>query len=115
VEGFSAVLEGREPGEYLAMPDNGYGAKGTSKDFLIRAYHIKPDFKTAEGGSGTIEVRDFIQFSDPDHLIGFPIVREDTGEAIAVVSDRYALVPHSRILDVIEDAVDKRVVFDDSV
>src|SRR4029450_6923153 len=27
VEGFSAVLEGREPGEYLAMPDNGYGAK----------------------------------------------------------------------------------------
>ena len=80
VEGFSAVLEGREPGEYLAMPDNGYGAKGTSKDFLIRAYHIKPDFKTANGGSGTIEVRDFIQFSDPDHLIGFPIVREDTAE-----------------------------------
>ena len=78
VEGFSAVLEGREPGEYLAMPDNGYGAKGTSKDFLIRAYHIKPDFKTAEGGSGTIEVRDFIQFRDPDHLLGFPIVREDT-------------------------------------
>jgi len=80
VEGFSAVLEGREPGEYLAMPDNGYGGKGNSKDFLIRAYHIKPDFKTAEGGSGTIEVRDFIQFSDPDHLLGFPIVREDTAE-----------------------------------
>ena len=80
MEGFSAVLEGREPGEYLAMPDNGYGAKGTSTDFLIRAYHIKPDFKTAEGGSGTIEVRDFIQFRDPDHLLGFPIVREDTPE-----------------------------------
>jgi len=80
VEGFSAVLEGREPGEYLAMPDNGYGGKGNSKDFLIRAYYIKPDFKTATGGSGTIEVRDFIQFSDPDHLIGFPIVREDTAE-----------------------------------
>ena len=80
VEGFSAVLEGREPGEYLAMPDNGYGGKGNSKDFLIRAYYIKPDFKTATGGSGTIEVRNFIQFSDPDHLIGFPIVREDTAE-----------------------------------
>jgi glycerophosphoryl diester phosphodiesterase len=80
VEGFSAVLEGREPGEYLAMPDNGYGGKGNSKDFLIRAYYIKPDFKTATGGSGTIEVRDFIQFSDPDHLIGFQIVREDTAE-----------------------------------
>jgi hypothetical protein len=33
------------------------------------------------------------------------IVREDTGEAIAVVSDRYALVPHTRILDVVEEAI----------
>jgi glycerophosphoryl diester phosphodiesterase len=80
VEGFSAVLEGREPGEYLAMPDNGYGGKANSRDFLIRAYYIKPDFKTAHGESGTVEVRDFIQFSDPDHRIGFVIVREDTAE-----------------------------------
>ena len=47
-----ASLAGREPGEYLAMPDNGFGAKATSRDFLIRAYYIKPDFKTREGGSG---------------------------------------------------------------
>jgi hypothetical protein len=33
------------------------------------------------------------------------IVREDTGEAIAVVSDRYTLVPHARILDIIEQAI----------
>lgn len=33
------------------------------------------------------------------------IVREDTGEAIAVVSDRYTLVPHTRILDLIEQAI----------
>jgi hypothetical protein len=33
------------------------------------------------------------------------IVREDTGQAIAVVSDRYSLVPHARILDVIEQAI----------
>lgn len=80
VQGFSAVMTGREPGEYLAMPDNGYGGKANSGDFLIRAYYLKPDFKTARGGSGTIEVRDFIQFSDPDNLIGFPIVREATSE-----------------------------------
>jgi glycerophosphoryl diester phosphodiesterase len=80
VEGFSAILEGREHGEYLAMPDNGYGGKANSKDFLIRAYYIKPDFKTANGGGGTIEVRDFVQFADPDRLIGFPIVREETAE-----------------------------------
>lgn len=80
VQGFSAVMTGREPGEYLAMPDNGYGGKANSGDFLIRAYYIKPDFKTSNGGTGTIEVRDFIQFSDPDELIGFPIVREGTVE-----------------------------------
>jgi hypothetical protein len=33
------------------------------------------------------------------------VVREDTGQAIAVVSNRYALVPHTRILDVIEQAI----------
>jgi len=33
------------------------------------------------------------------------IVREDTGEAIAVVSDRYTLVPHQRILDTVERAI----------
>jgi hypothetical protein len=33
------------------------------------------------------------------------IVREDTGEAIAVVSDRYKVVPHSRILDLVEQAI----------
>ncbi len=34
------------------------------------------------------------------------IVREDTGQAIAVVSDRYTLVPHTRILDIIEQAIE---------
>ncbi len=33
------------------------------------------------------------------------IVREDTGEAIAVVSNRYTLVPHARILDLVEQAI----------
>lgn len=33
------------------------------------------------------------------------IVREDTGEALAVVSDRYTLVPHTRMLDLVEEAI----------
>ena len=28
VEGFSLIVEGRRKGEWLAMPDNGFGAKG---------------------------------------------------------------------------------------
>jgi glycerophosphoryl diester phosphodiesterase len=80
VEGFSAILAGRSPGEYLAMPDNGFGGKANSRDFLIRAYFVTPDFKTAKGGSGAVAVGDFIQFADPDGLIGFSIVREGTAQ-----------------------------------
>jgi glycerophosphoryl diester phosphodiesterase len=78
--GFSAIVEGRHRGEYLAMPDNGFGGKANSTDFLIRAYYIEPDFKTRHGGSGRVRVdrRNFIQFSDPWHRIGFPIVRQAT-------------------------------------
>jgi len=40
------------------------------------------------------------------------VVREDTGEAIAVVSDRYTLVPHQQVLDMIQDATSKLDVGD---
>jgi len=33
------------------------------------------------------------------------VVREDTGQVLAVVSDRYTLVPHQRILELVEDAI----------
>ena len=77
VEGFSAVVSGRRPGEYLAMPDNGFGTKANSFDFLLRAYYITPDFKTAKGGTGAVDVDldSFVQFRDPNGVIGFPIQR----------------------------------------
>jgi glycerophosphoryl diester phosphodiesterase len=78
VEGVSAVIAGRHKGEYLAMPDNGFGTKDNSRDFLIRAYYIEPHFKTAHGGSGTVKVEDFIEFRDPWEKIGFPIQNEST-------------------------------------
>lgn len=87
VQGFSSIVEGRRPGEYLAMPDNGFGAKATSKDFLIRAYYLKPDFKTAKGGTGSVAVGDFISFRDPNHQIGFPIVNEGTTERLLTGGD----------------------------
>jgi hypothetical protein len=87
VEGFSAIVAGRAPGELLAMPDNGYGAKASSRDFIIRAYYIRPDFKTAASGSGSVVVGDFIQFSDPDSLAGFPIVNDGTPERLLTGGD----------------------------
>ena len=87
VEGFSAIVDGREPGEFLAMPDNGFGAKDNSQDFLIRAYYIRPRFKTARGGDGTVEVGDHISFRDPDHRIGFRIVNEGTTSRLLTGGD----------------------------
>jgi hypothetical protein len=76
VQGFSAVIETGVPGEYWAMPDNGYGSKATSPDFLLRAYRIHPDFKTASGGSGSMGLGAFLQLGDPDHRVPFAIVNE---------------------------------------
>jgi len=35
----------------------------------------------------------------------YAVVREDTRQPIAVVSDRYTLIPHQRILDVVQQAI----------
>jgi hypothetical protein len=87
VQGFSSVVAGRRPGEYLAMPDNGFGGKANSRDFLIRAYYIEPDFKTALGGTGTVKVNDYIEFRDPNGVIGFPIVNDRTDARLLTGGD----------------------------
>ncbi|MGH3090497.1 MAG: esterase-like activity of phytase family protein [Rubrobacteraceae bacterium] len=86
VQGFSAVLDAGG-GSYLAMPDNGFGEKGNSADFLLRLYRITPDFKSARGGSGEIAVEDFIQLRDPAGLIPFGITNEDTPDRLLTGAD----------------------------
>ena len=76
IPGFSAVLDAGQ-GEFWGMPDNGYGAKNNSADFLLRLYRIRPDFKTARGGSGSVEVSGFLQLRDPDGRIPFALIRPD--------------------------------------
>jgi glycerophosphoryl diester phosphodiesterase len=81
VQGFSAVLPDGY-GAFLAMPDNGYGSMENSADFYLRVYRIKPDFETKNGGTGKIEVLDFIELKDPDHKVPFTITEHFT-------TDRY--------------------------
>ena len=76
VPGFSAVLDAGN-GELWAMPDNGYGAKGNSADFLLRLYRIRPDLRTASGGSGEVEVLSHLSLRDPDGKVPFPLSRGD--------------------------------------
>jgi hypothetical protein len=76
IPGFSAVLDAGH-GTFWAMPDNGYGAKTNSGDFLLRLYRIRPDFRTADGGGGTVAVLGFLQLRDPDGKVPFALFRPD--------------------------------------
>jgi glycerophosphoryl diester phosphodiesterase len=92
IPGFSAILDAGH-GEFLAMPDNGYGSKANSGDFLLRVYLIRPDFETAKGGSGTVDVLGFIELRDPNLRITFPLFRSDrllTGADLDIESLRVA-------------------------
>jgi glycerophosphoryl diester phosphodiesterase len=79
IPGFSAAVDNRD-GTFWAQPDNGFGAKGNSADFLLRLYLVRPQWKTARGGSGAVTVLRHITLSDPAHRIPFPIVNETTRE-----------------------------------
>ncbi|MGQ0843098.1 MAG: esterase-like activity of phytase family protein [Sporichthyaceae bacterium] len=74
IPGFSAVLAAGD-GEYWAMPDNGFGSKANSADFLLRLYRVRPDLRTPGGGGGTIAVTEFLSLRDPDRRIGFELTR----------------------------------------
>lgn len=76
IPGFSAVLK-ITSSTFWAMPDNGYGAKGNSADFLLRLYKVRTHAKTPFGGSGRVDVLSYLQLRDPDGLVPFPITRED--------------------------------------
>lgn len=92
VQGFSAVLNGPTAGSYLFMPDNGFGSQGNSADALLRMYALRPDFKTATGGSGTVSAASYssgaalagfnadshITLADPNRLLGFAIQADYT-------------------------------------
>src|SRR5262245_56091298 len=75
VQGFSAVLRGPD-GTYLAMPDNGFGAKANSADYLLSVYRLTPDFATRSRGTGTIGATLLFNLSDPDRRTNFPIVAD---------------------------------------
>jgi hypothetical protein len=76
IPGFSAVLDAGH-GRFWAMPDNGFGSKTNSGDFLLRVYLVRPDFKTSRGGNGEVEVLRFIQLRDPDGKVPFALYRPD--------------------------------------
>lgn len=86
VQGVSGVLEAG-PNEYWVLLDNGFGAKNNSADFLLRIYRMRPEFETAKGGGGTVEVKEFLQLRDPDRRIPFAIVNQNSRERLLTGAD----------------------------
>ncbi|MFF2389239.1 esterase-like activity of phytase family protein [Agromyces sp. NPDC058104] len=86
IPGFSAVIENAD-GTFWAQPDNGFGSKGNSADFLLRNYLVTPDWQTADGGDGSLEVERFISYNDRNGVLDFPIVNDDTPDRLLTGAD----------------------------
>lgn len=86
VQGFSAVADLGD-GSFLVMSDNGFGSLQTSADYNLRVYRIRPDFETARGGSGRIDVTSFIELSDPFERVRFPIVHHFSRQRVLTGAD----------------------------
>lgn len=86
VPGFSGMVDAGD-GTFWALPDNGFGTKANSADFLLRLYHVTPRWQTAAGGAGEIRVGEFISLRDPDRLIDFPIVHEASSDRLLTGAD----------------------------
>ncbi|SHM96306.1 esterase-like activity of phytase family protein [Cryptosporangium aurantiacum] len=94
IPGFSAAITA-SPGDksgrrLLAMPDNGFGTKANSADFLLRAYYVRPHYRTGASktpGLGDVSIDGFISFRDPDHKVPFAIVNEKTSDRLLTGAD----------------------------
>ena len=75
VQGFSALIKD-EKGAYIVLSDNGFGARDNSSDYILSIYHVDPDFRTATGGTGIIQVSKIIRLSDPDRHLPYPATRD---------------------------------------
>jgi hypothetical protein len=71
IPGFSALLRSAD-GRWIAMPDNGFGTKGNSGDFVIGFYKAAMRFKLRGDGStqpGKVTLRGRVDFNDANGLL----------------------------------------------
>ncbi|MEL7052234.1 MAG: glycerophosphodiester phosphodiesterase family protein, partial [Cyanobacteria bacterium J06588_5] len=82
VQGFSAVqfAPGDDPNVFWFLSDNGFGGQSNSADYLLRLYQVDPSFAGTEDGDASVDIQGFVQLSDPNNLIPFDIVNEDSAE-----------------------------------
>ena len=107
IPGFSGLLK-NDDGSWTALPDNGYGSKANSPDYLLGFYNITVDFRTAGNGTATpgpVKLNRFVGFNDAK---GF--LKDGKGVDLRIVAD-YANYPTVTDNKVVESArpVDARI------
>ncbi|WP_180046926.1 esterase-like activity of phytase family protein [Acinetobacter sp. YH12117] len=86
VQGFSAALKNND-GTYLVMSDNGFGTQDNSADYLLRLHVIQPTFRTKIATNTEVKHLSYVQLRDPNKLIPFSIVHQDTAERLLTGAD----------------------------
>ncbi|MEM6433776.1 MAG: glycerophosphodiester phosphodiesterase family protein [Cyanobacteria bacterium P01_D01_bin.115] len=89
VQGFSGVqfAPDSDGSTFWFLSDNGFGGQSNSTDYLLRLYQVDPSFIGSEDGDGSVDVQRFVQLSDPNNLIPFDIINEDTPERLLTGGD----------------------------
>ena len=88
VQGFSGVQFAPDnTGSFWFLSDNGFGAQENSTDYLLRIYQVDPNFSGIEDGDASVEIENFIQLADPNNLIDFEIINEDSEERLLTGGD----------------------------
>ncbi|HEX5659178.1 MAG TPA: esterase-like activity of phytase family protein, partial [Polyangiales bacterium] len=85
VPGFSGLLPNGD-GSFLALPDNGFGSKGNSADYVLGFYQLRPVFKRWGDGTrspGSVRIESFTAFRDPKGLL-----KNGTGVDLTLTADR---------------------------
>ncbi len=94
VQGFSGI-RALGDGSYVVLTDNGFGSKANSADAMIMFHIVRPDWT-----SGRVAVEKTIFVKDPNRIVPFRIVNENTparyltgadidSESIQKVGDHY--------------------------
>jgi hypothetical protein len=86
IPGISGAVA-NDDGTFWGQPDNGFGSKENSADFLLRIYRFKPDWRTRRDGGGRLAVERYVSLRDPDRKVPFPIVNETTEERLLTGAD----------------------------
>lgn len=107
IPGFSALLKNAD-GSWTAMPDNGFGTKGNSGDFLIGVYNTSIAFRTVGNGTsipGTAVLNSRVNFND-----SLGLLKDGKGVDLKITADftNYQTVSGNSLVDS-GKAVDSRI------